>query len=480
MKKITGGLIILAGLFLGSFCLAANLGDTWIKTGNLDGATTVYCLAQASDGSIYAGTYPDGDVYKSIDDGLTWANTANLDSATGVHSLMIDANGAIYAGTSPYSDLFKSTDSGTSWLKIKTFNGSNIFKIIQTTDGKIFVATDKNGNVYVSSDLGASFVDTGDLGGAENVYTIIQTQSGSLYAGTYPDGRVFRSSDLGGSWSRTGVLTGASYVDSLLETAAGVLYAGARGDSVGRVYKSVDDGIAWGVTDKLGKAWIVEHLVQLPLGSVFAATASSGDVFKTLNSGQGWLDTGILSGVSWAYNLLFTANGSLLAATNNGVFRSIGDQQTGTDKKEEENIDKDKLREIDQNQPLRGKDVVVIFKEMPDNPGKYYFRLKKINKRPKNLSSTKTLPYFWRLKTNLRSNFKFKIKLKYKNSEIKLLDGLDSLKNKKKKLKIFFAKKNKNKWVILKNVKHKKSKQRLMATFTYLKNTKNFFAVGLR
>lgn len=41
-------------------------GTTWYSTGGLDGAFECLCLLSASDGAIYAGTTPNGDVYKYI------------------------------------------------------------------------------------------------------------------------------------------------------------------------------------------------------------------------------------------------------------------------------------------------------------------------------------------------------------------------------------------------------------------------------
>ena len=41
-------------------------GTTWYSTGGLDGAFECLCLLQASDGAIYAGTTPNGDVFRYV------------------------------------------------------------------------------------------------------------------------------------------------------------------------------------------------------------------------------------------------------------------------------------------------------------------------------------------------------------------------------------------------------------------------------
>ena len=43
---------------------SADGGQSWYSTGGLDGAYECLCLLQASNGSIYAGTSPNGDVFR--------------------------------------------------------------------------------------------------------------------------------------------------------------------------------------------------------------------------------------------------------------------------------------------------------------------------------------------------------------------------------------------------------------------------------
>ena len=79
----------------------------WINTGDLAGANSVYSLLQASDGTIYAGTFPNGNVFKSTDGGATWTNIGYLVGAGWVSSLLQASDGAIYAGTFPNGNVFK-------------------------------------------------------------------------------------------------------------------------------------------------------------------------------------------------------------------------------------------------------------------------------------------------------------------------------------------------------------------------------------
>jgi len=59
-------------------------------------------------GTLYAGTYPNGNVFKSTDGGTTWTNTGNLAGATSVYDVL-DVGGTLSVGTSPNGDVFNIT-----------------------------------------------------------------------------------------------------------------------------------------------------------------------------------------------------------------------------------------------------------------------------------------------------------------------------------------------------------------------------------
>jgi len=189
-------------------------------------ATRVYALLEASDGTLYAGTGANGDVFKSTDGGSTWTNTGNLADATYVHALLEASDGTLYAGTELNGDVFKSTDGGSTWT------------------------------------------NTGDLAGATYVHALLEASDGTLYAGTYPNGYVFKSTDSGSTWTNTGDLAGATYIWALLEASDGTLYAGTEPN--GDVFKSTS--ITTGQAGLSSGNWIyfetvVDNIHQVALGS---------------------------------------------------------------------------------------------------------------------------------------------------------------------------------------------------------------------
>src|SRR4030042_1980191 len=56
-------------------------GDSWYSTGGLDGAFECLCLLKASDGTIYAGTTPNGDVFKYIPTGIIEQDQSTIPDA---------------------------------------------------------------------------------------------------------------------------------------------------------------------------------------------------------------------------------------------------------------------------------------------------------------------------------------------------------------------------------------------------------------
>jgi len=75
----------------------------WVRTLELPPSDffpgVVSSLMEASDGYIYAGTGPNGDVFQTDDGGTTWTNTSNLSGVLGVMSLLEASDGHIFAGT---------------------------------------------------------------------------------------------------------------------------------------------------------------------------------------------------------------------------------------------------------------------------------------------------------------------------------------------------------------------------------------------
>ena len=302
----------------------------WTNTAELPGAVHIFSLIEGSDGALYAGTFPDGNVFRSADGGASWTNTASLPGAVGVYSLLDGSDGFLYAGTSPAGDVFRSDDWGATWTATADLAGAQyVYALMETGGGELYAGTWPDGSVFRSGDGGATWTNTSDLAGAENVLCLLEASDGAIYAGTGPaDGDVFRTDNGGASWTNTADLTDALHVYSLLEASDGFIYAGTHTE--GDVFRTDDGGLTWTNTADLEGAGIVHSLIEGSDGYIYAGVDYStggtpdGAVFRTHTGGSDWTITPELPGVFAVYVVIEGSDGHLYAATrpNGDVFRT--------------------------------------------------------------------------------------------------------------------------------------------------------------
>jgi hypothetical protein len=200
--------------------------------------SVVYSMAQTPNGTIYAGTGPEG-VLLSIKDGKTstvlnftaaGANDANqnADDAGGeknIFALCAEPNDALLIGTGGSMGRVLRLDPGSNKPKELFRNDAvqYVWGIVRTDDGKIYAATGPSGKIYEISPDGSSKVllDTGE----NNVLCLISDGHDLLFAGTGRHGLVYRINRKTGE---SFVLYNApeSDVQTLALDAKGNLYAG--------------------------------------------------------------------------------------------------------------------------------------------------------------------------------------------------------------------------------------------------------------
>ena len=302
---------------------------SWVNTGDLAGADQARGLIEASDGSFYVATGPNGDVFRSTDAGTTWTNTGELVGPTYATSLIQASDGAFYAGTGPTNGVvFKSIDAGTTWVNTGNLPGMNwVWSVLEASDGAIYAAAANgvgdDGRVFKSVDGGTTWDSTGTLAGAGRALWLIEASDGAIYVATASAGDVFKTVDAGTTWANTGNLAGIGWVYTLLEASDGAIYAGT-GPSNGDVFKTVDAGTTWANTGDLAGAQWVSSLVETSDGAIYAGTYGSGDVYKSVDAGTSWANTGNLAGATDVYSLMQASDGILWAGTwfNGDVFKA--------------------------------------------------------------------------------------------------------------------------------------------------------------
>ena len=181
----------------------------------------------------------DGDGYVICENG--WLSTTGVIGESHVYALLETSNGYIYAGSFPGGDISRTSDGGATWTPTQQHvpNANAVYDLIEASDGYIYAGvsdtSEPDGEVFRTGDGGATWEPTADLNGATTVNCLLEASDGALYAGTYPYADVFRTDDGGVTWINTAEISGAIIIESLEEGADGTLYAGT-GNNI-RAYK---------------------------------------------------------------------------------------------------------------------------------------------------------------------------------------------------------------------------------------------------
>jgi len=118
------------------------------KFSSLPDVVAVVSLAQAADGTLYAGTMPGGQVWRVTADGKA-SKLATLKDAETIWALAVDASqSAVYAGTGPKGQLFRiDPKSGDAKVVFDT-DDKRITALLAASDGSIWLGTSAKALVF--------------------------------------------------------------------------------------------------------------------------------------------------------------------------------------------------------------------------------------------------------------------------------------------------------------------------------------------
>lgn len=169
-------------------------------------AEEITSLAFHPDGSIYAGTYPYGFVFR-YEDGQGWQKKSlGLPSSSvgiGVLGMAISPNGTIAAGRD--DGIFRSVSNGHTWVSSSLTDWEASIRCMATDeDGTMYAGTYYGSSViYRSLDGGQSWetlIDLGEALGADgSINVLLLAGPQDIFAAT--TGGIYHSADNGGSWA---------------------------------------------------------------------------------------------------------------------------------------------------------------------------------------------------------------------------------------------------------------------------------------
>ncbi len=319
----------------------------WMPTNGPMGAD-VTAIGFHTDGTLFAGTYPQG-LFRSTDDGTSWQYVGFAGKE--LRGVVEDAAGNLLLATFT-SGVFLSPDAGATW---RTYNNGladpRVHSIAVSHRGEIIAGTHGAGAFRYNGEAGWSRQSEGLLD--QDVRSVDFDSDGTAYAATFRAG-LFRSVD-GAEWVS---VNGGSGISVLRTVAAdrGLIVAG--GWNGGIAYTRAGDTTWTSINTGLPnqKVW---RIAITPEGNILAGMQANGlyvydwDSVSWIHAG---LDDNIISainvrptGVTWigartgiyrvehagavpelkgiprsvAYAVRQTSSGALIAATEqNGMFRS--------------------------------------------------------------------------------------------------------------------------------------------------------------
>jgi sugar lactone lactonase YvrE len=170
----------------------------FFKTGELE----VHALAKDGQGNIYAGTGPGGRVFRISRDGqatelltLTDAPPESLalngpqPTARYVFALAVAADGTVFAGTGPEGRLYRIPPGGKASL-LFTVRDRSIVSLLLGPQGEVYAGTSDDGLVYrIEPDgRGQAILDTDQSA----ITALARDSAGNLFAAAAPKGTIYR------------------------------------------------------------------------------------------------------------------------------------------------------------------------------------------------------------------------------------------------------------------------------------------------
>jgi sugar lactone lactonase YvrE len=293
-------------------------------------APFLWTVVNAPDGSLYAGSGNEGQVYKidASGRGSVFFDTDELE----VHAIAPAPGGGVYVATSPDGKIYRVDASGKGAVFFDPAD-RYIWSLVVDKSGNVFAATGDKGVIYkITPDgKGAPFYETK----ATHAMTLAFDREGRLLAGTESPGRVFRIDASGKPF----VLLDSSYTEirTLRVDPNGNIYvaavSGRSGNTSGSsAPASAPEPSPQVLTPSVSTEVTVVAIAESPVSPSQPATSAparsgpaTGALFRIVPDGAS--DLLWESRDDMPYDVAFEPGGTLLVATGNKgkIYRLSGD-----------------------------------------------------------------------------------------------------------------------------------------------------------
>jgi photosystem II stability/assembly factor-like uncharacterized protein len=237
-------------------------------------------------------------IFRSIDSGQTWqmAHSRYIDYDA---KKALSVNGTMYIATR--LGIFRSVNQGQTWKLLRNrIRGSYIWGDIYNNKPSPKTVDEFIERVVDSQDIESS---------------VVVDSSGGLWALTYDNLLLIQSLDKGQTWSL--VKSWDYRIYDMVHHNKRLFTSFVQRDEAGILVSDTNKS-TWNKIPKLPY-----HTYKLASNnSVLIAFTDSGHVFRSFTDGEQWESRPIFKDAYIIYNIIFTANGGILAATSKGLFRS--------------------------------------------------------------------------------------------------------------------------------------------------------------
>jgi hypothetical protein len=314
---------------------SANSGTTWTvhNSSPVSSAMRWSSVASSANGANlvatvgYTSYYTSGagQIYTSIDSGASWTARAGNLGSLAWSSVASSADGiklvaAVY-GTSASAGVYTSIDSGATWtLKYAALYCT---AVASSADGTKLVATLSSGTgqgIYTSASSGAagSWLQRTNLGSCT---AVASSTDGSRLVATTSSGQIYISTDSGATWiAQNTPVTGQ--ISSVASSSDGSMLAITTGGSSGSIYASSDSGATWRqLAGAPAGSWAA--IASSADGSQLAAAVYGGKIYVSSQSSTTTGPTGYLFGPQHsAIELIYAGNYLFLPLSHEGTIRA--------------------------------------------------------------------------------------------------------------------------------------------------------------
>jgi photosystem II stability/assembly factor-like uncharacterized protein len=301
-------------------------GRNWETLPAMHGKSIRAMAMYHADSRILVAGALDG-VYRSKDGGDSWErlSPANSSEIKNIESIAVDPKdpNTVYAGT--WHLAWKTTDAGANWQHINKgmIDDSDVFSVIVDHENPAIVFASACSGIYKSETGGNLFSKIQGIPFSARRTRVLKqdpTNESIVYAGTTEG--LWKTTDLGKVWKRVSspeVVVNDVLIDP--RDSNRVLLATDRSG----VMASSDGASSWSTSNKgyahrYVSAILADSKDENTLYVAVVNDREYGGVFYSNDAGQHWLQKAAGLGGKDVFALKQSANGTLVAGTNRGIY----------------------------------------------------------------------------------------------------------------------------------------------------------------